>query len=73
MASNLKTCPSCNIRALAPFLGPKRRCKNCGTYVDVLDLLFQQAGSPAGSAPALAVAHAASPAMPAPVAVEQAP
>ncbi|MCA1814133.1 MAG: hypothetical protein LC624_09310 [Halobacteriales archaeon] len=39
MGTNLKVCPHCNARALAPFLGPKRRCKACGAYVDVLDLL----------------------------------
>ena len=43
MAPNLKVCPSCQARALAPFLGPKRRCKACGTYVDVLDLLVGDA------------------------------
>lgn len=61
MAPNLKTCPQCHTRALAPFLGPKRRCKACGIYVDVLDLLFQDAAHPApmaSSAPALAVAEA---------------
>lgn len=49
MAPNLKVCPSCHARALAPFLGPKRRCKACGTYVDVLDLLVAE--SVAGPAP----------------------
>jgi hypothetical protein len=39
MGTNLKVCPHCHARTLAPFLGPKRRCKSCGAYVDVLDLL----------------------------------
>lgn len=41
MGPTLKVCPQCHARALAPFLGPKRRCKACGAYVDVLDLLLQ--------------------------------
>lgn len=52
MATNLKVCPSCHARALAPFLGPKRRCKACGTYVDVLDLLLPEAAVPAVELPA---------------------
>jgi uncharacterized protein (DUF983 family) len=55
VGSSLKVCPQCHARALAPFLGPKRRCKACGAYVDVLDLLVQEAnaaalaaGAPAG-------------------------
>jgi uncharacterized protein (DUF983 family) len=51
MATSLKVCPNCQARALAPFLGPKRRCKACGTYVDVLDLMLEEAG-PLSAAPA---------------------
>lgn len=54
MAPNLKICPSCHARALAPFLGPKRRCKACGTYVDVLDLLVQAEGASLPPEPVLA-------------------
>jgi uncharacterized protein (DUF983 family) len=51
MGTNLKVCPRCRARSLAPFLGPKRRCKACGAYVDVLDLLMLDAPQP----PAMAV------------------
>jgi uncharacterized protein (DUF983 family) len=54
VAPNLKICPSCHARALAPFLGPKRRCKACGTYVDVLDLLVQAEGASLPPEPVLA-------------------
>lgn len=57
MATNLKVCPSCHARALAPFLGPKRRCKACGTYVDVLDLLLPEAAMPAVELPPAQVAR----------------
>jgi uncharacterized protein (DUF983 family) len=44
-----KICPHCNARALAPILGPKRRCKACGVYVDILDLMLRAEGAPAAS------------------------
>jgi uncharacterized protein (DUF983 family) len=53
MGPTLKVCPQCHARALAPFLGPKRRCKACGTYVDVLDLLLQAQAHEAPVAPEL--------------------
>lgn len=51
LASNLKVCPSCHARALAPFVGPKRRCKACGSYIDVLDLLMAESAPQARAHP----------------------
>jgi uncharacterized protein (DUF983 family) len=48
----MKICPNCHARALAPFLGPKRRCKACGSYVDVLDLLTMEFPASPGALPA---------------------
>jgi uncharacterized protein (DUF983 family) len=35
----LDTCPKCGARAVVPFLAAKKRCKSCGAYIDIVDLL----------------------------------
>ena len=32
-------CPKCNERAVVPILNNKYRCKGCGTYFDIVDLI----------------------------------
>lgn len=38
------TCPKCGERAVVPFLAAKKRCKACGSYIDIVDLLTRRPG-----------------------------
>jgi uncharacterized protein (DUF983 family) len=38
----LDTCPKCGERAVVPFLAAKKRCKACGSYIDIVDLLSRR-------------------------------
>jgi uncharacterized protein (DUF983 family) len=35
-------CPKCGERAVVPFLAAKKRCKACGSYIDIVDLLTRR-------------------------------
>jgi uncharacterized protein (DUF983 family) len=39
----MDTCPKCGERAVVPFLAAKKRCKACGAYIDIVDLLTRRA------------------------------